>query len=95
MIPKAVGVPVQIEHHGPVQEPVEHGRGDGGVTEDLTPLADTAVCRHDDRGLQIPLRDNLKQRRRRLTGQREIAQFVDLYRRLIWGNDREFVCLRR
>jgi NAD(P)-dependent dehydrogenase (short-subunit alcohol dehydrogenase family) len=28
MIPKAVGVPVQIEHHGPVQEPVEHGRGD-------------------------------------------------------------------
>lgn len=38
MIPKAVGVPVQIEHHGPVQEPVEHGRGDGGVTEDLTPL---------------------------------------------------------
>ena len=38
MIPKAVGVAVQIEHHGSVQEPVEHGRGDGGVTEDLTPL---------------------------------------------------------
>ena len=38
MITETVGVPVEVEHDRPVQQPVEHGRGDGGVTEDRTSL---------------------------------------------------------
>ena len=34
---------VEVEHDGAVEEPVEHGGGDGGVAEDLAPGADAAV----------------------------------------------------
>ena len=50
------------DDHRAVQQPVEHGGGDGGVAEDLTPGSDAAVGGHHDRGLQIALGDNLKQR---------------------------------
>lgn len=37
VVAEAVGVAVEGEHDGAVQEPVEEGGGDGGVAEDLSP----------------------------------------------------------
>jgi hypothetical protein len=37
VVAQPVGVAVEVEHDGAVQEPVEHGGGDGGVAEDLAP----------------------------------------------------------
>ena len=35
VVAEAVAVAVEVEHDGAVQEPVEHGGGDGGVAEDV------------------------------------------------------------
>ena len=37
VVTQAVGLAVEVDDHRAVQEAVEHGRGDGGVAEDLTP----------------------------------------------------------
>ena len=37
VVAEAVGVAVEVEHDGAVQEAVEHGGGDGGVAEDVAP----------------------------------------------------------
>jgi hypothetical protein len=39
----AVAVAVDVDDDGAVQEPVEHGGGDGGVVEDVAPGGDAAV----------------------------------------------------
>ena len=58
---ESVGVAVEVEHDGAVEEPVEKGCGDGGVAQDLSPGADAFVAGEDDRGLQVPLRHDLEQ----------------------------------
>ncbi len=77
MIAQPVVIPDEVEHHRLMQKPIEHGGGNSRVTEDLTSFPDVAVGGHDDRGFQIALRNNLKQRRRRLTEQRKVTEFVD------------------
>ena len=54
--------------------------GDGVVAQDLTPFGDGPVRGHDDRGLQIPLVDDLEQGGRGFGGQREVAQLSPLCR---------------
>ena len=81
VVSEAVAVAVEVEYDGAVQEPVEHGGGDGGVAEDLAPAGDAAVGGDHDRCFQVALRDDLKQRRRGFGGQRQVAEFVDLCRR--------------
>ncbi len=44
-----------------MQEPVEHGDGDGGVGADFAPGADPAVGSEDDRAPQVALADDLEQ----------------------------------
>jgi hypothetical protein len=55
VVAEAVPVAVEVDDDGVVGEPVEHGCGDGGVAEDLTPAGDTAVGGDHDRGLQVAL----------------------------------------
>ncbi len=55
VVAEAVGVAVEVDHDAAVQEPVEHGGGDGGVAEDLAPGADAAVGGEHDRGFQVAL----------------------------------------
>jgi hypothetical protein len=38
VVSESVGIAVEVEDHRAVQEPVEHGGGDGGVAEDLAPF---------------------------------------------------------
>jgi hypothetical protein len=59
VVSQAVGVAVKVEHDGAVQESVEHGGGDGGVAEDLSPGPDAAVGGQDDRGFRVALGDDL------------------------------------
>ena len=45
VVAESVGVAVEVENHGAVQEPVEHGGGDGGVAEDLAPRCEVYWAR--------------------------------------------------
>jgi hypothetical protein len=76
-----VGVAVEVEDDGSVQEPVEHGGGDGGVAEDLAPRSDAPVARQDDGRLEVALGDDLEDRGGGLGGQGQVTQFIDLCRR--------------
>lgn len=68
---------MKVQDDGSVQEPVEHGRGDGRVAEDLAPGADSAVAGQDDAGLEVALGDDLEDRGGGLGGQGEVAELVD------------------
>lgn len=57
---EAVGVAVEVEDDGSVEEAVEEGGGDGGVAEDLAPGADAAVAGQDDGGFQVALETTWK-----------------------------------
>ena len=62
VVAEAVGVAVEVEHDGAVQESVEHGGGDGGgVAEDLAPGADAAVGGDHGGGLEVALGHDLEQ----------------------------------
>lgn len=70
----SVGVAVEVEDDGAVEEPIEHGCGDGGVAEDLAPGRDAAVGGEHDGGFEVALGDDLEQRGGGLAGQRQVAQ---------------------
>lgn len=61
VLAEPVGLPVEVDDDGAVQEPVEHGRGDGGVAEDLAPRSHAPVGGEDDAGIQVPQRHDLEQ----------------------------------
>jgi hypothetical protein len=63
-----IGRPVDADHSSAVQEPIEHGRGDGGVTERAGPIRDADIGAQNRRRLQISLVDHLEQRGRSVTG---------------------------
>ena len=77
MVTQTVGIAVESEHDRAVLQPVEHGGGDGGVTEDLAPFGHRPVGGDHDARFQISLRHNLKQRRGGFGGQRKIPQLVN------------------
>ena len=67
---------VDADDGGAVQQPVQHRCGDGRVPESCCPVGDPDV-----RGaLEVALVDHLEQRRRAVTGQRQMAELVDLCR---------------
>src|ERR671922_2145762 len=72
-----VGGSVDADHGGAVQEPVEHGGGDGGVAERAGPVGDADVGRQDRAGLEVSLVDHLEQGGGAVGGQRQVAEFVD------------------
>ena len=73
VVAEAVGVAVEGEHDGAVQEAVEEGGGDGGVAEDLAPGSDAPVAGQDDGGLEVALGDDLEQGGGGFGGQGEVA----------------------
>jgi hypothetical protein len=77
VVAEPVGVAVEGEDDGAVQEPVEQGGGDGGVAEDLSPGPDAAVAGQDDGGFEVALGDDLEQGGGGFGGQGEVAEFVD------------------
>lgn len=77
MVAEPVGRAVDADHRGPVQEPVQHRRGDGGVPERRGPVRDADVGAQDCAGLQIPLIDHLEQRRRAILRQWQLAELIN------------------
>lgn len=72
-----VGRPVDADDHRAVQQPVEHGGGDGGVPERRCPVGDADVGGQDRARLQVALVDDLEQRGGAVAGQRQIPKLVD------------------
>ncbi len=70
VVAESVGVAVEVEDDGAVEEAVEHGGGDGGVAEDLGPGSDATVGGQDDAGLGVALGDDLEQGGGGLGGER-------------------------
>lgn len=68
VISQQIRFPVKVQHHRPMLRPVEHGRCNGGVPEDLAPGTNGRIGRDDNAGFQIPLVDDLEQGRRRFLG---------------------------
>ena len=56
---ESVAVAGDVDDGAAVQEPVEHGGGDGGVAEDVSPGAGASVGGQDDAGLEVALGDDL------------------------------------
>jgi len=77
VVAESVGLAVEVDDYGPMQEPVEHGGGHSGVTEDVAPGSDATIGRHHDRGLQIALGHNLKQSRSSLSRQWQISKLIN------------------
>ena len=74
VVAEAVGVAVEGEDDGAVQEAVEEGGGDGVVAEDLAPGSDAPVAGQDDGGFEVALGDDLEQRGGGFGGQGEVGQ---------------------
>jgi hypothetical protein len=74
---QSVGRAVDADDGGAVQKPVEHGGGDGCVTESCCPVSDPDVRAQNRRWLQVSLVDDLEQCGRAVTGQRQVAQFIN------------------
>ena len=56
-----VAFAVDVEDDAAVQEPVEHGGGDHGIVEDLSPGSDAEVCRQHGGALEVTLGDDLEE----------------------------------
>jgi site-specific DNA recombinase len=65
------------QDHRAVQQPVEHGGGDHGVVEDLSPGGDAQVGGQRDGAFQVPLGDHLEQGGGAFGGHRQVPHFVD------------------
>jgi len=70
-------VATQDEYLGVVYEPVDEGRHDHRVSEDLRPRREGLVGADDDRGALVPRRDQGEDERRRLGVERDAADLVD------------------
>ena len=62
ILPEPAALAPDVEHVAVVHQPVQHRRGDDGVAEQLTPLAEASIRRQDDGSLLVPGRDQGKER---------------------------------
>ena len=60
-----------------VKDPIQDGRGDHGVAEDLVPLAEAAVGGQDQRPLLVAARDELEEQMGAVTVDGDVADLVD------------------
>ena len=77
----AVGVAVQGDDVGVVDEAVDGRGGYDVVAEGLAPVGEREVGRHDHRPGLISRGDELEEQRRRRRVERQVAHFVELCRR--------------
>ena len=61
MLFETIAVAPDVDDPGVMQEPVEDGRGNDGVTEELLPVAEAFVRGDDRRALLVAVRDELEE----------------------------------
>ena len=72
-----VGVSLDVDRRRVVKDPVQDGRGDDGIAEDLVPLAEAAVRGQDQGPLFVAPRDELKEQMGTVTVDGDVADLVD------------------
>ncbi len=77
MLAQPVGGPLDGNHDGVVQQPVEQRRGHHGVAEDLRPFAEAAVAGEDQGTTLVAGVDELEEQVRAARGERQVADLVD------------------
>ena len=75
-----VGVALERDYLGVVDEPVDHRGGDDVVAEHLAPPAERLVAGHDQARSLVPGRDQLEEQVGGLGLERDVADFVNLCR---------------
>jgi hypothetical protein len=75
--PEPVGVALDVDRGGVVQDPVQDGRGDDRVAEDLVPLGEAPVRGQDQRFFFVPPGDELEEQMRAVTVDGDVADLVD------------------
>jgi hypothetical protein len=76
-VAQPVAVALEADDLGVVDQPVDHGRGDHVVAEDLAPAAEWLVRGHDQRGAFVAGRDQLEEQVGRLRLEGDVADLVD------------------
>ena len=61
MLFETITVALDVDDPGVMQEPVEDGRGDDGVAEELLPVDEALVRGDDRRALLVAVRDELEE----------------------------------
>jgi Zn-finger nucleic acid-binding protein len=74
---ESVGVGLDLDDLGLVDESIDHGDDACRAREDLAPFEDDLVCRHDDRFLPVAPVDDLEDEIAVASGSGEVAHFVD------------------
>src|SRR6266436_6287198 len=75
---KPVAVSFQGDDIGVVDEPIDHGGGDGVVAEDLAPASERLVAGHDEAGPLVAAGDQMEEQVGGLGLERDVADLVDL-----------------
>jgi len=74
---EAIGVALDIDRGGMMQDAVQDGRGDDRITEDLIPLTEAAVGGEDQRALFVAPRDELEEEVGAVAIDADVADLVD------------------
>ena len=74
---ESVAVAFEGDDFGVVDEPVDHGGGDGGVTEDFAPAAEGFVAGDDERGSFVAGGDELEEQVGGVGFEGDVADLVD------------------
>jgi hypothetical protein len=78
LFPQTIRVALDVDRCRVMEDPVKDGRGDDRIAENLVPLAEAAVGGQDERPLFIAPGDELEEKVRPVTVDRDIADLVDL-----------------
>lgn len=77
MFLEPVAVAFEADDLGVVDDPVDHGRSDGQVSEDVAPAGEREVRRQDHGGVFVAAGDELEEKVRGVLIERDVAYFVD------------------
>ena len=77
MLLEAVAVAFEADDVGVVDDAVDHGGGDGEVSEGVAPAGEGQVARHDQRCVFVVAGDELEEQVRGVLVEGDVADFVD------------------
>ena len=77
MFPQPVGMPLDLDHDGMVQQAVQQGGGHDDVTEDGAPVLEAAIRGEDGGALLVAGIDQLEEQVGAAGLDRQVADFID------------------
>ena len=81
MLFKSIAVALDIDYFAMMEESVQDGRGDDGISEQFLPVEKALVGGKDRRAFFIPIGDELKEEVSFLAVHREVADLIDNHQR--------------